>query len=169
MNLNEVYLRALEPVDLEILEKVENNTVYWKYSNQTEPFSRFILNQFIKQQQQDIFETRQKRFVISSIQNEVLGFIDLFDFEPLHRRAGVGLFVLEDFRNLGIAKQALKLLHVYAQKQLNMNTLFANVAAENTLSNRLFLSLGYYEVGLKKNWNFYGDSFHDEYLYQKIL
>ena len=169
MNLNEIHLRALEPEDLAVLEKVENDTVYWNYSNQTEPFSRYTLKQFISQQQQDIFEVRQKRFVISNLQNEVGGFIDLFDFEPLHRRAGVGLFVLEAFRNLGIGKQALILLHQYAKKQLNMNSLFANVAEENNWSNQLFLAVGYHPVGLKKDWNFYDDSLHDEYLYQIIL
>jgi len=42
MNLEEIHLRALEPEDIEILEKVENDTDYWNYSNQTEPFSPFI-------------------------------------------------------------------------------------------------------------------------------
>jgi diamine N-acetyltransferase len=98
-----------------------------------------------------------------------MGFIDLFDFEPLHRRAGVGLFVLESFRNKGVGKKALILLHEYAKKQLNMNTLYANIAIENNKSIMLFCSVGYSEIGLKKNWNFYGDTFNDETLYQKIL
>ena len=98
MNLKEIHLRALEPEDIEVLMKIENNTHYWNYSNQTEPFSRHILKQFINQQKQDIFEVRQKRFVISNIQNKVLGFIDLFDYEPIHRRAGVGLFIIESIK-----------------------------------------------------------------------
>ena len=128
-----------------------------------------FLNQFINQQKQDIFEVRQKRFVISNIQNKVLGFIDLFDYEPIHRRAGVGLFIIESFRNLGLGKQALNLLHIFTKKHLNIKNLFANVGKENSLSNRLFLSSGYRQVGLKTKWNFYEDAFHDEYLYQKTL
>ena len=169
MNLKEIHLRALEPEDIEVLMKIENNTHYWNYSNQTEPFSRHILKQFINQQKQDIFEVRQKRFVISNIQNKVLGFIDLFDYEPIHRRAGVGLFIIESFRNLGLGKQALNLLHILTKKHLNIKNLFANVGKENSLSNRLFLSSGYRQVGLKTKWNFYEDAFHDEYLYQKTL
>ena len=53
MNLKEIHLRALEPEDIEILEKIENNSDYWSYSNQTEPFSRHILPQFINQQKKD--------------------------------------------------------------------------------------------------------------------
>ena len=169
MNLEEIHLRALEPEDIQVLEKVENDSIYWNYSNQTEPFSVNILRHYIREQKQDIFQVRQKRFTISNLSKEVIGFIDLFDFEPLHRRAGVGLFVLESFRNKGVGKKALILLHEYAKKQLNMNTLYANIAIENNKSIMLFCSVGYSEIGLKKNWNFYGDTFNDETLYQKIL
>jgi diamine N-acetyltransferase len=169
MNLEEIHLRALEPEDIEVLEKVENNSIYWNYSNQTEPFSVYTLKLYIKEQKLDIFQVRQKRFAISNLKKEVIGFIDLFDFEPLHRRAGVGLFILESFRNKGVGKKALILLHMYVKKQLNMNTLYANIAIENSESIVLFRSVGYIEIGLKKNWNFYGDTFHDETLYQKML
>ena len=114
MNLEEIHLRALEPEDIEVLEKVENDSIYWNYSNQTEPFSVNILRHYIREQKQDIFQVRQKRFTISNLSKEVIGFIDLFDFEPLHRRAGVGLFVLESFRNKGVGKKALilSLIHI---------------------------------------------------------
>ena len=39
MNTKTIHLRALEPQDLPVLEQIENDTTYWKYSNQTEPFS----------------------------------------------------------------------------------------------------------------------------------
>ena len=70
MNLEVVNLRALEPEDLNELEAIENDSFYWNYSNQTEPFSLFTLKQFILQQKQDIYEVRQKRFVISGAQNK---------------------------------------------------------------------------------------------------
>ncbi|MCH1433368.1 MAG: GNAT family N-acetyltransferase, partial [Flavobacteriaceae bacterium] len=132
MNLEELHLRALEPEDLAVLEQVENDKVYWNYSNQTEPFSLYTLKQYIKQQSQDIFEVRQKRFVISDAQKSVLGFIDLFDFEPLHRRAGVGIFVLSSYRTKGVASKALLLLHDYIKEHLNLKNLYANIAKENS-------------------------------------
>ena len=33
----------------------------------------------------------------------------------------------------------------------------------------LFESCGYEKIGLKKEWNFYENSFHGEYLYQIII
>jgi diamine N-acetyltransferase len=78
MNLKELHLRALEPEDLTVLEQVENDTVNWNYCNQTEPFSLFTLKQYINQQSQDIFEVRQKRFVISDMQKKCVGFCRSF-------------------------------------------------------------------------------------------
>jgi diamine N-acetyltransferase len=167
MNLDELHLRALEPEDLAVLEQVENDTVYWNHSNQTEPFSLYTLKQYIKQQSQDIFEVRQKRFVISDAQKSVLGFIDLFDFEPLHRRAGVGIFVLSSYRTKGVASKALLLLHDYIKEHLNLKNLYANIAKENNSSIKLFTAVGYTQIGVKKDWNFYQGSFHDELLFQK--
>ena len=169
MNTVEIHLRALEPEDLLALEKIENDSAYWKYSNQTEPFSRVLLNQFIKEQQQDIFQVRQKRFVISNQDKILLGCIDLFDFEPLHRRAGVGLYLLQEYRNKGIGSKALGLLAEYSKNILQLKTLYANIAIENMASKSLFQSAGFNQSGLKKEWNFYQGEFHDEYLYQKTL
>ncbi len=169
MNTVEIHLRALEPEDLLALEKIENDSAYWKYSNQTEPFSRVLLNQFIREQQQDIFQVRQKRFVISNQDKILLGCIDLFDFEPLHRRAGIGLYLLQEYRNKGIGSKALGLLEEYAKNILQLKTLYANIAIENMSSKSLFQSAGFIQSGLKKEWNFYQGEFHDEYLYQKTL
>ena len=80
MNLESIFLRALEPRDLDVLFEIENENEFWKYSNRTEPFSKNVLRNYIEQQHQDIFEVKQKRFVLSDANSNVLGFVDLFDF-----------------------------------------------------------------------------------------
>jgi diamine N-acetyltransferase len=164
-----IFLRALEPSDIEILFELENDSDYWKYANRTEPFSKALLENYIAQQSQDIFEAKQKRFVIVESTKEVLGFVDLYDFEPLHRRAGVGILIKEEKRGSGFGKMATNLLGTYASKHLNIHCLYANIAIENKASIRVFEACGYIQVGLKKAWNFYEDQFHDEYLYQKLF
>ena len=75
-----VRLRALEPDDVDILYKWENDTNVWKVSNTVAPFSRHILRQFIDSQKYDIFETRQLRLIIEAIDTgKAVGTIDLFD------------------------------------------------------------------------------------------
>mgnify|MGYP001305036101 CR=1 FL=1 len=169
MKIKGLFLRALEPSDIKILMQIENDEKFWKYSNTTEPLSQNILSSFIAEQKRDIFEVKQKRFVISSLKFQTLGFVDLFDFEPLHRRAGVGILIIDKFRGKGLGKKALDLLIIHSKKNLNINCLFANIAYENKASVSLFKSTGFVKVGLKKSWNFYHNSFHDEYLYQKLL
>ena len=169
MSENDISLRALEPSDIKILLEIENNTSYWKYSNRTEPYSRDLLEKYVDQQVQDIFQVRQKKFVITNLKEAVVGFVDLFEFEPIHRRAGVGIILKENDQGKGFGIRAIKLLGNYAKQYLNINSLFANIAFENIKSIHAFETCGYEKVGLKKAWNFYQNKFHDEYLYQKIF
>lgn len=85
-----VRLRALEPEDVDILYKWENDTNVWKVSNTVAPFSRHILRQFIDSQKYDIFETRQLRLIIEEKEgSRAVGCIDLFDIDRI--TAGPGL------------------------------------------------------------------------------
>ena len=167
--MENIKLRALEPEDIDILFSVENDSSLWKYSNRNETYSKYTLKKYIKIQNQDISESRQKRFVLSNNEKNVLGFIDLFDFEPYHRRAGIGLVILSNYRNKGLGYKGLQLLENHSKLYYNLHLLYANVASENKLSNLLFKKMKYNLVGVKKKWNYYNNSFHDECLYQKIL
>ena len=64
--MENIKLRALEPEDIDILFSVENDSSLWKYSNRNEPYSKYTLKKYIKIQNQDISESRQKRFVLSN-------------------------------------------------------------------------------------------------------
>ena len=91
-----VRLRALEPDDVDILYKWENDTNVWKVSNTIVPFSRHILRQFIDSQKYDIFETRQLRLIIEAVDTgKAVGTIDLFDIDPYNRRAGIGVLIYD--------------------------------------------------------------------------
>ena len=89
-----IKLRALELEDIDILYKWENDTNVWKVSNTIAPFSKYILNRFIEEQQYDIFETKQFRLIIESkALGSPVGTIDLFELDPYNRRAGFGLLI----------------------------------------------------------------------------
>ena len=61
-----IKLRALEPEDVDILYRWENDPRVWKMSGTVAPFSKYILRRFIESQKYDIYETRQMRLVIES-------------------------------------------------------------------------------------------------------
>lgn len=163
-----IYLRALEPEDLDFLYQLENNEDVWEISGTTTPYSKHVLKQYLDNAHRDIYDVKQLRLCICK-ENRVIGFIDLFDFDPQHHRAGVGLIILEkNERNNGIGTEAIALLSDYAFKTLGLRQLYANVIEDNAASLHLFKKMGFDEVGIKKDWIFSNGSYKNEILFQKI-
>ena len=163
-----ICLRALEPDDLNFLYELENNTAIWEISGTTTPYSKHVLKQYLDNSHRDIYDVKQLRLCICKAEM-VLGLIDLFDFDPKNKRAGVGIVILEEKeRNQGIGTEAIKLLTDYAFTTLGLRQLFANVMEDNSASLYLFKKMGFEEVGLKKDWIFSNGEFKNEVLLQKI-
>jgi diamine N-acetyltransferase len=173
MNGSKVRLRALEPEDVEILYKWENDHTIWHLSSTITPLSRFTLEQYVLSAGQDIYSTRQMRMMVDLNEArdgiKTIGSVDLFEFEPAHLRAGVGILIHKDFRGQGFASEALDLLIDYSMDLLQLHQLFANISPENTESIRLFETKGFQFTGTKKDWNRIRNRWHDENMYQLIL
>ena len=167
---NNIYLRALEPEDLNFVFGIENNETIWEVSNTQTPYSRFLIKQYLENAHQDIYEAKQLRLAIcKNNQNKPLGLIDLFDFDPKNNRAGIGIVIEnKENRNQGIGKEALSLLVNYAFMKLNLHQLYANIGSNNEVSLKLFTTFGFQKIGTKKDWTFYGGKYFDEELFQLI-
>ncbi len=165
-----IYLRALEPNDLEFLYAMENNESIWEVSNTQTPYSRFLIRQYLKNAHQDIYEAKQLRLAICRNQDfPAIGLIDLFDFDPKNNRAGVGIVIQnEEDRNSGTGGEALNLVIRYSFQQLNLNQLYANIGEDNTASLALFTKFGFQKIGIKKQWNLVDGKYKDEILFQLI-
>lgn len=162
-------LRALEPEDLDFLYVLENDTNVWEISNTLKPYSRAVLSDYLQNAHKDIYEVGQLRLCICDKMGKQLGLVDLFDFEPKHKRAGIGLIVqkLED-RNRGVGAEALTLLMDYSFAILELHQLYANILEDNLPSIHLFEKAGFKRVGVKKDWIRWSGEFKNELLYQKI-
>ncbi|MGB5692836.1 MAG: GNAT family N-acetyltransferase [Flavobacteriaceae bacterium] len=164
-----IYLRALEPEDLQFLYELENNPAVWEISGTITPYSRHVLKKYLDNAHRDIFEVKQLRLSICSNEDKVIGLIDLFDYNPVHKRAGVGIIIqAEDKRNQGLGTEATRLLLDYAFSALDLRQVFANVNEDNVASIHLFKKLGFIETGLKKDWIRSGVKYKNEILFQKI-
>lgn len=165
-----IFLRALEPEDLAFVYALENDEQIWEVSNTQTPYSRFLIRQYLENAHQDIYEAKQLRLAICRNDTAVaIGLIGLFDFDPKNKRAGVGI-IIQDERNRhsGYGKEALGLVIGFAFEQLQLHQLYANISTENTASLSLFATFGFEKIGVKKDWNFTGNRFHDEALFQLI-
>ncbi len=166
----DIYLRALEPEDLEFIYKVENNEQIWEISNTQTPYSRFLIKQYLKNAHLDIYEAKQLRLVIcSNGNNAAVGLIDLFDFNAAFRRAGIGILILNNKeKNKGYGKQALQLVMKYGKTHLHLHQIYASITEDNKVSQNLFTKAGFKFIGQRKDWTIVNGQFKNENLYQHI-
>ena len=151
-------LRAIEPADLDIIYEWENDPANWLISNTITPFSRHVLTRYIEGAHKDIHEARQLRLMIdlmddSGLAKETIGTLDLFDFDPVHQRAGLGILIAkEENRMKGFAYDSLTILIQYAFETLHLHQLYCNISNDNQASLNLFKKLGFVKIGIKRDW-----------------
>jgi len=163
-----IYLRALEPEDLSLIYHIENNEDNWEVSQTQTPFSKYVIKQYLENAHKDIYEVKQLRMVICSVNNDPLGLVDLFDFDPKNKKIGVGIIILEKARNKKIAFKALQLILKYTFAKLNIHQVYANILEDNTASINLFKKLNFQMSAVKKDWVFEDNQYKNEYLFQYI-
>lgn len=169
-----IKLRAPELTDIDLLYVWENNMEIWKVSNTLTPFSRFVLKKYIETAHLDIWETKQLRLIIeakdqSSLMFVPVGLIDLFDFDPFHLRAGIGILIANsEYRRKGYATDALRLIIKYSFETLQIHQLYCNISSENSISLQLFQNVGFSIVGTKKEWLKTIDGWQDEVMLQIV-
>lgn len=167
--MNTIHLRALEPEDLDLLYTIENDRTLWDVGTATAPYSRYILHDYLAQSTGDIYTDKQVRLVIETDTHEAVGLVDLFNFNPQHLRAEVGIVVLQSFRQKGLAKEALMQLADYACHNLHLHQLYAIVSGVNRSALELFLSAGYQTRATLDDWLYDGEKYVKAHLLQTFL
>ena len=148
-----MHLRALEPDDLDFLYDLENDPSIWGVSDTLGPVSRHALREYLDHAAADFYVVRQLRLVVTTdIGSPAVGVVDLFDYDPLHQRAGVGITIRGRERRHGYARQALELLKVHAREVLRLHQIYATVGADNAASMKLFRAAGFRRVGTRRGW-----------------
>jgi len=164
-----ILLRAMELRDAELLYQWENDMSIWHLSNTLTPFSKFTLEQYVMNAHQDIYTIKQLRLMIDLADgHETIGSIDLFDFDPSHRRAGIGILILKDFRGKGYASEALDLIINYGFNTLKLHQVFCNIGIGNVESQNLFKKKDFNISAVKKEWNHTINGWEDELFLQLI-
>ncbi|WP_434036574.1 GNAT family N-acetyltransferase [Formosa sp. 4Alg 33] len=164
-----IFLRALEPEDLDFIHEVENNEAIWELSNTQTPYSRYLIKQYLDESHLDIYEVKQLRLVISDYDNNLIGLIDIFDFDFRNRKAGIGILITDEAKRAkGYGSEALSLLVNYCFNQLQLHQVYCNISEDNEASLKLFKNLEFQIIGLKKDWNLVHGVYKNEFLLQLI-
>lgn len=165
-----LFLRALEPEDLDLLYEVENDPSIWWIGGQKGPYSRFMLRQYLADITGDIYTDKQLRLVaVMKETNEPVGLVDLMDFSPAHHKAEVGILVFPEFRGKHYASSVLQLLEAFAAEHLLLHQLFAYTPVQNQAAVHLFRKNGFAEEHRLVDWIRLNDGFCDAFLFKKIL
>ena len=164
-----VVLRALEPEDLDFLYTIENDREMWDVGTTNVPYSRFALNNYILGCSNDIFTDKQLRLMVQDTQSRKIGLVDVFNFEPLHHRAEIGIAIIKECRGRGYGHEALRETLLHCRNYIHIHQLSAFIDINNKRSLELFKSLGFNTVTILKDWLFDGNHYHDAVFLQKFL
>ena len=142
MLIKAISLRNVLPADAAILLAWENNPENWEISDTERSFTKSEIKSFVNQPQ-SLTLNEQQRFIIC-LENKPIGCIDLFEYDKVNNKAGVGILIANKAdRNNGYATTALNLLINKCRNELNIVHLFCNIFKENTASIRLFENCGF--------------------------
>ena len=173
MNKVNLKLRKLEPSDLPFLYQWENDATMWADSDTHNPLSRHDLHQYIENTTGDIYRDGQLRLIIEDSQlstlnsqhsTQILGCIDLFDFDARNLKAAIGMYIAPEARGKGVGKQAVQLLLDYAFNFLHLRMVYAIISVNNVACSRLYEQMDFLPSSSLRAWTLEGDAI----LWQKI-
>ena len=139
-NLPQVFLRAIEPEDLDILYGIENDMSLWNVSVTSVPYSRYTLYDYIANTKNDIYADRQVRMMIENANHDK-----------------------------GLAQSAINKIKEYSLDILHLHQLYAYINVDNKQSLNLFERCGFLPSNELKDWLFDGKNYHNALLMQLFL
>lgn len=163
-----ILLRAVEFDDTDIILQWENDSREWHHSGTTIPFSRYQIEQYVLNASSDFWSARQVRLMITLLNGITVGAVDLFEADPLNRRAGIGITIDARHRRHGYASEALTAIATTSFSRLGLHQLWCNIALENEASLRLFENAGFQKAGIRRDWLHYDGQFHDVWFLQLL-
>ena len=166
---NKITLRAIEPEDLDLLYRIENDVRLWNVGTSNVPYSRYVLHDYVAHVTNDIYADRQVRMMIDNAEGQTVGIVDLVNFDPANRRAEISLVILNDCRRQGYATATIHQIHDYARRILHLHQLYVCIDERNEASLSLFRKEDYISSVRIPDWLFDGEHYHAALLFQHVL
>ncbi|HNW89478.1 MAG TPA: GNAT family protein [Bacteroidales bacterium] len=171
MQNTRIRLRAVEPADIDFIYRLENDVDNMLTTEHYELVSRYAIEQYVLSLGQELNASGQMRLIIESNdtpEKKAIGCIELFEADALHRRAGIGIYIVAGEQKKGYASAALGTMIEYCFGILGLHQLFCNIGEENKASMKLFTKHGFQIIGLKKDWRYSNKAWKHEYMLQLI-
>lgn len=101
--------------------------------------------------------------------DDPVGCVELYSYDPVNRRAAVGIVVSNEYRHRGYGSAIIQALTRFCSSNTSLHQLYADIACTNTVSLRIFKKAGYRHCATLRDWVLRGDQFIDTYRFQLIL
>ena len=165
----QVRLRAIEPEDLDMLYRIENDVKLWNVGTSNVPYSRYTLHEYVANASDDIYTDGQVRMMIENESGETVGIVDVVNFDAGNRKAEVGIIILDAFRRQGYGRSTLQKISDYALKVLHLHQLYVFVDSHNEESLKLFEKAGYLESARIQDGLYDGREYRDAVMMQLVF
>ena len=162
-----LFLRKPMISDLSQMLSWENDLKKNQYTDFPVNYTSSQIENFLNSEH-DLLLHNQVRYTLE-LNSFAVGCVDLYDYDVVNARAGVGIYVDVKFRNRGIASKSLKLLKSISNERYLISNLYADIMSENKVSIKIFENADFIKNGLKKNWIRTENSFQDVFFYQCSL
>ena len=161
-------LRAVEVTDVDTLMTWENDSAQWDTSNTAAPYNRKQLWDYAVNYTGDITAGSLRLIITETKSQASVGTVDIYDYNILHNRAFIGMYIAPEHRNKGYGKRAVEIGLNYACNYLGLKQVVAEVAAGNTASIATLTACGFVKCGQMRNWFRRGRDYADALLMQYI-
>ena len=125
---DKITLRAMEPSDIDLIYKWENDTSLWTVSDTVAPYSREALMLYIANCANDIYANKQLRLMVTlTATGETVGTVDFLNFNPIHNRAELGVYICKEHQGQGLSAETMKIVNAYAAQGIGLRQLYVYV------------------------------------------
>lgn len=141
-----VFLRLIDKNDAILIFSWENDEEIKKVTRIESSLSIQMIDALIEEQM-NVWDSGQIRFIICKADTGApLGTVDLYEVNFNLFTAVIGILIArESDRNKGYGREAIQLIHEYANNTLGIKQISAKIQKENARSIAFFNSTGYVE------------------------
>lgn len=163
-----IRLRSMEAeIDTPYLHRWEGDSEAWTSSGVLNPIASSAIEAHIIRSTTALVDNGRMDLMIELItQSLPIGYVQLYDYDPINQRLGLGVYLAPEYRRQGFAREALQLVHDYAWSRMNCQMLYAEVISSNVQSQKLFERLGYEHTASLRSWYRLDGEYQDLLYYQ---
>ncbi len=167
LKTDRLLLRSIEERDAEQLFQWENDLNAWTSSMTLNPLSHKFIKDYITYSNQSILENGELVLFAENLDTqEAVGYLQFLNYEPLHQKVAIGIYVSKSCRNLGYAGEMLDFAKTYAFDILHCRMLYAETLKSNSIACRLFERQGFEQTAVLPNWYWVNGGYKSLVYYQ---